>query len=114
PLAEWRTARSPGPMLGNTRRLAIKSSSISEAPAQSTPAMGKKAATTAKVTMILRMVFQITPGFQWLLDLIGAEPKTRDGLGAEAAGVVAGTGIVGFDENRIHLDIAGGDLKALG
>src|SRR5208283_326902 len=54
-------------MLGNTRRLAIKSSSISEAPAQSTPAMGKKAATTAKVTMILRMVFQITPGFQWLL-----------------------------------------------
>src|SRR5271165_203118 len=108
-------------MLGNTRRLAIKSSSISEAPAQSTPATGKKAATTAKVTMILRMVFQITPGFQWLLaglpqgrsyetkgdqaigpgddlrcwfsdlrnlpgrsafrfkDLVGAEPKTRDG-----------------------------------
>ena len=45
---------------------------------------------------------------------VEGEAEALDGAGAEASGGVARGVVGGFDEDRVHLDVAFGDFKAGG
>src|SRR6202022_4055123 len=126
-------ARSPAPISGNSRRLAVSSPwycleaiSSSDCAEVITSAPAKRQSTTPD----LNNNFAVFIGFPdcsehgrparvarytrplFTSSCIKAKAEALDGASAQAAGGVARGFVGGFDQHGVHLDIAFGDLKA--